>query len=92
MRDAKGWVSPGIRLHVILIFNFNLADVYNKFYNPTGKQSADAYTFPFADGSFDIVYGASLFTHLVPSDTQLLEEKQTGFAPGRSMPLQFFRA
>lgn len=50
-------------------FNFNLADVYNHFYHPTGKQSADAYSFPFADSSFDVVYAASLFTHLVPSDT-----------------------
>ena len=72
-------------------FNFNLADVYNKFYNPTGKQSADAYTFPFADGSFDIVYGASLFTHLVPSDTvNYLKESRRVLLPGGQCLFSFF--
>jgi len=72
-------------------FNFNLADVYNKFYNPTGKQNADAYTFPFADGSFDIVYGASLFTHLVPSDTvNYLKEGRPVLLAGGQCLFSFF--
>ena len=49
-------------------FNFTAADVYNQVYNPKGKQSGDTYKFPYADGAFDVVYAASLFTHLVPRD------------------------
>jgi SAM-dependent methyltransferase len=49
-------------------FNFTAADVYNKCYNPKGRQRGDTYSFPYVDGSFDVVYAASVFTHLVPRD------------------------
>ena len=49
-------------------FNFTAADVYNGMYNPQGTQRADTYKFPYEDGSFDVVYAASVFTHLVPPD------------------------
>jgi SAM-dependent methyltransferase len=49
-------------------FNFTAADVYNKCYNPKGRQKGDTYRFPYVDGSFDVVYAASVFTHLVPRD------------------------
>ena len=49
-------------------FNFTVADVYNSFYNRQGRQRADTYRFPYVDGSFDVVYAASVFTHLVPRD------------------------
>jgi len=49
-------------------FNFTAADVYNKVYNPKGRQRGDTYRFPYVDGSFDVVYAASVFTHLVPRD------------------------
>ena len=45
-------------------FSFVYADVYNATYNPRGKQSASSFAFPFGTSSFDIVYAASLFTHL----------------------------
>ena len=46
-------------------FGFVHADVFSKFYNPLGSQSAEKYKFPFADGSFDFVFSMSLFTHLM---------------------------
>lgn len=49
-------------------FNFTAADVYNKCYNPKGRQRGDTYRLPYVDGSFDVVYAASVFTHLVPRD------------------------
>jgi SAM-dependent methyltransferase len=68
-------------------FNFNLADVYNKEYFPMGKQSADTYTFPFADSWFDVVYACSLFTHLIPPDTAnyFKESKRVMRKGGRCM-------
>lgn len=49
-------------------FHFQLADVYNKWYNPAGKYSASEYQFPFADESFDFVFLTSVFTHMLPAD------------------------
>jgi SAM-dependent methyltransferase len=47
-------------------FHFSWADIYNTFYNPQGQQQAADYTFPYANDSFDIIYAASVFTHLMP--------------------------
>ncbi len=55
-------------IHAALpIFNFTHADIQNRLYNPQGKLSAESYRFPYDDGSFDVVYAASLFTHLLPA-------------------------
>ena len=51
-------------------FEFILADVYNRQYNPRGRHSAAQYRFPFEDESFDTVYAASLLTHLLPAEIQ----------------------
>jgi SAM-dependent methyltransferase len=47
-------------------FTFEWANVYSKVYNPTGQQGD--YRFPVADGSQDLVYSHSLFTHLLEGD------------------------
>ena len=47
-------------------FRFQYVDVHNSFYNPTGAVRGEAFRFPYADGSFDIVYAASVFTHMAP--------------------------
>lgn len=51
-------------------FNFFLADVYNKHYQPEGKQAAADYIFPFEDGTFDFVFLTSVFTHMMPRDVE----------------------
>ena len=51
-------------------FRFQLIDVYNKHYNPKGKQRASDYRFPFPDSSFDFVTLGSVFTHMLPRDTE----------------------
>jgi SAM-dependent methyltransferase len=48
-------------------FGFTLANVSNPAYGGPGGTDAASYRFPYADGSFDVVYGASLFTHLTPA-------------------------
>ena len=51
-------------------FRFQLADIYNKAYNPEGKCIASEYRFPFDDESFDLVILASVFTHMLPPDME----------------------
>ena len=50
------------------IFNFTHADINNKLYNPNGRLKAEDYIFPYPEDRFDIIYAASLFTHLLPPD------------------------
>jgi SAM-dependent methyltransferase len=49
-------------------FHFQVADVYNRHYNPVGRFSASEYRLPFDDRSFDFVVLTSVFTHLLPAD------------------------
>jgi SAM-dependent methyltransferase len=51
-------------------FEFVFADVHNANYNPHGAASASTYVFPFVNGSFDVIYAASLFTHLLPDEAR----------------------
>lgn len=50
-------------------FEFVWANVRNRHYNPEGAADARSYEFPFPEGTFDVVYAASLFTHLLPEET-----------------------
>jgi len=47
-------------------FNFQLSNVHNKIYHPSGWLQSDEYTFPYADESFDFVFLISVFTHILP--------------------------
>lgn len=49
-------------------FRFHEIDVYNLEYNPSGRQKAEEYRFPFADNSFDFTFLTSVFTHMLPHD------------------------
>ena len=72
-------------------FQFTWADVHNAHYNPRGAVPAGSYTFPFAEGSFDIVYGASLFTHLMPDEMRrYLQETRRVLRPGGRSLFSFF--
>jgi len=51
-------------------FKFQLIDVYNELYNPTGKYKATEYRFPFADEQFDFVVLNSVFTHMLPKEVE----------------------
>ena len=51
-------------------FRFFVADVYNKYYHPDGRQTGSNYRFPFDDGCFDFVYLTSVFTHMLPADME----------------------
>lgn len=47
-------------------FRFQVADIYNKRYNPEGEHRAEEYVFPYEDASFDFVFLTSVFTHMMP--------------------------
>jgi SAM-dependent methyltransferase len=49
-------------------FRFHLADIASSHYRPEGALDAKAYRLPFADGSFDLVFLCSVFTHLLPAE------------------------
>ena len=51
-------------------FRFTRADVFNAEYNPAGKTRPAEYVFPYGDETFDFVFLASVFTHLLPDDLE----------------------
>jgi SAM-dependent methyltransferase len=64
-------------------FRFQVANVFNSFYNPNGTIPAERYAFPYADASFDVVFSTSVFTHLPPNAVaQYLRETARVLAPG----------
>jgi SAM-dependent methyltransferase len=72
-------------------FKFTLADIHNDAYNPTGKQDAANFSFPYEDSSFDCAYAASLFTHLLPGATaNYLEQTRRVLRPGGKCLYSFF--
>jgi SAM-dependent methyltransferase len=50
-------------------FTFSWADISNTYYNPSGKIRPSNYEFPYPDAHFDIVFAASVFTHMLPENT-----------------------
>lgn len=51
-------------------FSFTHADVHNTEYNPQGRHPANGYDFPFSDASFDLIFAASVFTHMLPEGVE----------------------
>ena len=72
-------------------FRFTHADVRNDAYNPGGALEAATFRFSWADASFDVVYAASLFSHLVPAAAaNYLRESRRVLAPGGKCLFSFF--
>lgn len=72
-------------------FRFVWADVLNTHYNPEGKVAACEYTFPYPDQSFDVVFAASVFTHMTPPNTaRYLAESARVLRPGGHCLFSFF--
>lgn len=72
-------------------FRFEVADLYNKTYNPTGRYRAHEFPFPYADASFDFAILTSVFTHLLPRDTDhYVAELSRVLKPGGRVFATFF--
>jgi len=89
-RDGITWCKKGIgRRHDN--FRFQLIDVFNERYNPSGRGRASEYRFPFADGTFDFVVLGSVFTHMLPADMEnYLAEVSRVLRPNGSCLITFF--
>ncbi len=66
-KEAVSWCQTHIS-PLYPSFRFHWADILNTAYNPFGTQEASRYRFPFADATFDVIYLASVFTHMHPDD------------------------
>jgi SAM-dependent methyltransferase len=50
-------------------FRFHWADIHNTFYNPQGTRRTTEYRLPAEEGAKDLVFAASVFTHMLPENT-----------------------
>jgi ubiquinone/menaquinone biosynthesis C-methylase UbiE len=72
-------------------FHFQVADLYNKMYNPKGRFRAGEFPFPYADASFDFVFLTSVFSHLLFDDTEhYISEVARVLRPGGRCFATFF--
>jgi ubiquinone/menaquinone biosynthesis C-methylase UbiE len=51
-------------------FSFELLDVHNDLYNPTGRYPATEYVFPYPASSFDVIFMTSVFTHMLTDEVK----------------------
>jgi len=49
-------------------FHYHHSDVYNKMYNPRGREKSSEYRFIYEDDFFDFVFLTSVFTHMLTPD------------------------
>jgi len=88
--DAVSWCRRNIE-HLHPGFRFHYADLANTMYNPTGTVQAADYEFPCQDGSVDLVFATSLFTHMLPADvTQYLRQSARVLSPQGRLLASFF--
>jgi SAM-dependent methyltransferase len=81
-KKAVAWCKENIsRSHPN--FDFKVADVQNGMYNRKGRYKPSEFRFPYPDASFDVVFLASVFTHMLPADVRhYLDEIVRVLKPG----------
>lgn len=81
-REAVEWCRTAISTRHPN-FQFDFADIYNGHYRPDGSIRPIDFVFPYDDGSFDIVFVLSVFTHMLPDDVEhYLAESRRVLVPG----------
>ena len=64
-------------------FTVEWLNIYNELYNPEGSQAADEYRFSHVDGTFDLIFHFSVFTHMMEEDVRnYVAEMARMTAPG----------
>ncbi len=72
-------------------FSFSWADVHNSYYNPRGRMLPTQYRFPASDASQDLVFAASVFTHMLPDNAaHYFAEAARVLRPGGCCVFSFF--
>lgn len=72
-------------------FNFRWVSVRNTHYNPNGAFEANNFVFPYPDNAYDVVFAASVFTHMVPENTiQYFAEAARVLKPGGFFVVSLF--
>jgi SAM-dependent methyltransferase len=72
-------------------FRFHRADLASHAYNPRGTLPASAYRFPFPDKTFDFIFLASVFTHMLPDAVErYVHEIGRLLAPGGTCVAGYF--
>ncbi len=72
-------------------FRFQWIDVYNRHYNPQGRQQASEYRFPFPSSWFDLVIMTSVLTHVLPDVLEhYLAETSRLLKPGGRCFITYF--
>jgi len=72
-------------------FRFIWANVNNTYYNPAGQLPAADYRFPYPRNSFNLVYAASVFTHMLPDATaNYFHQAARVLKPGGRCVFSFF--
>jgi SAM-dependent methyltransferase len=72
-------------------FHFRHEDIHNTCYNPSGTIRPEHYRFPYEDASFDLIYAASVFTHLLPAAAeQYMRESARVLRPRGRCVFSFF--
>ncbi len=72
-------------------FHFTWANIHNTFYNPKGQIKPTDFRFPYPDATFDIVFAASVFTHMLPETTaNYFNETARVLKPGGRCLFSFF--
>lgn len=72
-------------------FRFRWADVFNTHYNPSGQAKAADYEFPYPAAAFDVIFAASVFTHLIPETAaHYFQESARVLKPGGRCVFSFF--
>jgi SAM-dependent methyltransferase len=72
-------------------FHFSLADIHNQIYNPKGRLNANSFVFPYEAQRFDVIYAASLFTHLMPDAVDnYFKQSRRVLKPGGTCLFSFF--
>lgn len=51
-------------------FSFDHLDIQNNEYNPNGSLAAHTLVFPYASGSYDVIFLVSVFTHMKTKDVK----------------------
>jgi len=87
--DAVAWCKRKYKQYPN--FKFFHIDAANSHYNPTGILNAADYIFPFQKGSFDLIFLASVFTHMYEDETRnYLEEIARLLKPNGKCVATFF--